>query len=574
MAKVLIVGHPSSNYQTIEKLLHSYGMLPALPSKQTNMAASEIDATLIKSINKEVSSYPAVPVQLTIGSIWDSLAMDLFLGNIDQTLWGWSDSKAISLLNYWRDMDEDIHFVFTYTHPSSVLLHEITVESDEKFITQTIQEWINYNQTLLDFYKDNSERCLLVHSEQAIHSTKNYLNQVSDHIEASWQLLDIENINQDQKQLSALKNESNELCIGEKANSLTNFLADYLIQTFPQANKLYKELQSYANLPLNLEEKKTVSKRISAMAAWQSMLQQSYKYEQQLQEQQQAYLNQEQELIRRLNSEQEENSSLIRQLHTTQEDFEKLETIKNQILSLNEQQKAKLEDNQREIAQQKAKLEDNQREIAQQKAKLEESQQETIQQRVKLEESQREIAQKVENWKQEQVRLQNQLQEQNQRKEESQLEKQLNAYKEENLLILQQLHLVQEELERSLLEKKNKVENLRPIYYGAADRVRNYLSYQLGASMIKSSKSLGGWLMMPFSLLKVTKEFKKEQKKVTKKLPPLSSYQDYFEAERVKKHLSYKLGKTLLDNIKNPFCWVILPFKLLGTVREFRKQKL
>ena len=85
MAKVLIVGHPSSNYQTIEKLLHSYGMLPALPSKQTNMAASEIDATLIKSINKEVSSYPAVPVQLTIGSIWDSLAMDLFLGNIDQT---------------------------------------------------------------------------------------------------------------------------------------------------------------------------------------------------------------------------------------------------------------------------------------------------------------------------------------------------------------------------------------------------------------------------------------------------------------------------------------------------------
>ena len=560
MAKVLIVGHPASNYQTIEKLLYSYGMLPALPSKQTNMSASEIDATLIKSINKEVSSYPAVPVQLTIGSIWDSLAMDLFLGNIDQTLWGWSDSKAISLLNYWRDMDEDIHFVFTYAHPSSVLLHEITVESDEKFITQTIQEWINYNQALLDFYKDNSERCLLVHSEQAIHSTKNYLNQVSDHIEASWQLLDIENINQDQKQLDVLKNVSSELCVGEKTNNLANFLADYLIQTFPQANKLYKELQSYANLPLNLGEKKATSKRVSAMNAWQSMLQQSYKYEQQFQEQQQTYSNKEKELVNKLNSEQEENNLLIQQLHVIQEDFEKLEIIKNQILPLNEQQKAKLEDNQREIAQQKAKLEDNQREIAQQKAKLEDNQ--------------REIALKVENWKQEQARLQNQLQEQNQRKEESQLEKQLDAYKEENLLILQQLHLVQEELERSLLEKKNKVENLRPIYYGAADRVRNYLSYQLGASMIKSSKSLGGWLMMPFSLLKVTKEFKKEQKKVTKKLPPLSSYQDYFEAERVKKHLSYKLGKTLLDNIKNPFCWVILPFKLLGTVREFRKQKL
>ena len=546
MAKVLIVGHPSSNYQTIEKLLHSYGMLPALPSKQTNMSASEIDATLIKSINKEVSSYPAVPVQLTIGSIWDSLAMDLFLGNIDQTLWGWSDSKAISLLNYWRDMDEDIHFVFTYTHPSSVLLHEITVESDEKFIIQTIQEWINYNQALLDFYKDNSERCLLVHSEQAIHSTKNYLNQVSDHIEASWQLLNIENINQDQKQLGVLKNVSSELCVGEKANNLASFLADYLIQTFPQANKLYKELQSYANLPLNLGEKKATSKRVSAMNAWQSMLQQSYKYEQQFQEQQQTYSNKEKELVNKLNSEQEENNLLIQQLHVIQEGFEKLEIIKNQILPLNEQQKVKLEENQREIAQQKAKLEENQREIAL----------------------------KVENWKQEQARLQNQLQEQNQRKEESQLEKQLNAYKEENLLILQQLHLVQEELERSLLEKKNEVESPRPIYYGAADRVRNYLSYQLGVSMIKSSKSLGGWLMMPFSLLKVTKEFKKEQKKVTKKLPPLSSYQDYFEAERVKKHLSYKLGKTLLDNIKNPFCWVILPFRLLGTVREFRKQKL
>ena len=304
------------------------------------------------------------------------------------------------------------------------------------------------------------------------------------------------------------------------------------------------------------------------------MLQQSYKYEQQFQEQQQTYSNKEKELVNKLNSEQEENNLLIQQLHVIQEGFEKLEIIKNQILPLNEQQKVKLEENQREIAQQKVKLEENQREIAQQKAKLEENQREIAQQKAKLEENQREIALKVENWKQEQARLQNQLQEQNQRKEESQLEKQLNAYKEENLLILQQLHLVQEELERSLLEKKNEVESPRPIYYGAADRVRNYLSYQLGASMIKSSKSLGGWLMMPFSLLKVTKEFKKEQKKVTKKLPPLSSYQDYFEAEKVKKHLSYKLGKTLLDNIKNPFCWVILPFKLLGTVREFRKQKL
>lgn len=55
--------------------------------------------------------------------------------------------------------------------------------------------------------------------------------------------------------------------------------------------------------------------------------------------------------------------------------------------------------------------------------------------------------------------------------------------------------------------------------------------------------------------------------------PPIYAYNDAFEAERVKKHLSYRLGQTLLKNIKSPLGWIKLPFALAQNVREFRLER-
>jgi len=148
----------------------------------------------------------------------------------------------------------------------------------------------------------------------------------------------------------------------------------------------------------------------------------------------------------------------------------------------------------------------------------------------------------------------------------------------ENDLLLLQLMSVQEELEKYYLENKSLKNQLeeKKRYYGASDRIKQQLSYRLGATMIEKSKSIRGIISLPFTLLKVHSQYKKEMKdrKNQPKLPLIHTYADYYEAERVKKHLSYRLGQAMVNTLKgNPFGIFILPFKLRAIYKEFKRER-
>ncbi|HFU2807143.1 TPA: hypothetical protein ACH5NL_000472, partial [Campylobacter coli] len=84
----------------------------------------------------------------------------------------------------------------------------------------------------------------------------------------------------------------------------------------------------------------------------------------------------------------------------------------------------------------------------------------------------------------------------------------------------------------------------------AKSRIQNQLSYKLGQAMIVNSKSMLGYIRMPFVLSYIYDKHKQEQKiyqeNIKKdpslKLPPLESYPDYKEALKEKECLTYKLG--------------------------------
>ena len=112
----------------------------------------------------------------------------------------------------------------------------------------------------------------------------------------------------------------------------------------------------------------------------------------------------------------------------------------------------------------------------------------------------------------------------------------------------------------------------RPL--GAADRVKNQLSYKLGSQILKA-KSPTKILKLPFTLISIIKEHKFEQRvlailyKVNPELKPLplESYGDYYKALKYKEHLSYKLGQAL---IKNPITFI---FKIPTIYKNFKKAK-
>ncbi|WP_246023143.1 hypothetical protein, partial [Campylobacter estrildidarum] len=88
----------------------------------------------------------------------------------------------------------------------------------------------------------------------------------------------------------------------------------------------------------------------------------------------------------------------------------------------------------------------------------------------------------------------------------------------------------------------------------AKARIQNQLSYKLGQAMIENSKSILGYIRMPYVLSYIKDKHKQEQKiyeeKIKKdpslKLPPLESYPDYQEALKEKECFTYKLGEALI----------------------------
>lgn len=157
------------------------------------------------------------------------------------------------------------------------------------------------------------------------------------------------------------------------------------------------------------------------------------------------------------------------------------------------------------------------------------------------------------------------------------------SLKKENDMLLEQLHHTQEELEKyylksqcrsspSLHEKNADQQQFKTaVYYGAADRVKQDLPYRLGATMVSHSKSVKDLAGLPYSLVKEYKSFKGSNSN-QQLLPKMEEYYDIHEAEKVKSHLSYKLGKMLVEGMSSPKDFVKLPFRMSKETIKFKRK--
>ncbi|ELC8653388.1 sugar transferase, partial [Campylobacter jejuni] len=78
--------------------------------------------------------------------------------------------------------------------------------------------------------------------------------------------------------------------------------------------------------------------------------------------------------------------------------------------------------------------------------------------------------------------------------------------------------------------------------------------YKLGQALIINSKSILGYIRMPYVLSYIKDKHRQEQKAYEEKikdnpnlaLPPLETYPDYNEALKEKECFTYKLGQALI----------------------------
>ncbi|OCR03408.1 hypothetical protein BA920_08225 [Helicobacter pullorum] len=131
----------------------------------------------------------------------------------------------------------------------------------------------------------------------------------------------------------------------------------------------------------------------------------------------------------------------------------------------------------------------------------------------------------------------------------------------------------------------NTFSNTSTLHYGTAkNRIHNHLSYKLGKAMIENSKSILGYIRMPYVLSYIKEQHNKEQKQYQEqikknpnlKLPKLESYKDYKEALKEKECFTYKLGEALMkaDRTWYKGGYVKLWFEAKRLEREYREKRV
>ncbi|BEK36579.1 hypothetical protein B11476_02820 [Campylobacter coli] len=154
-------------------------------------------------------------------------------------------------------------------------------------------------------------------------------------------------------------------------------------------------------------------------------------------------------------------------------------------------------------------------------------------------------------------------------------------------LINKKLQTKQLETQLNIASNKKIARDIQLVTIGknsAKTRIQNQLSYKLGQAMIVNSKSLLGYIRMPFALSYIKDKHKQEQKiyqeKIKKdpslKLPPLETYPDYQEALKEKECFTYKLGEALIKANKTWYKGGYLKFyfkDIPKLKRDFRQKR-
>ena len=578
---ILVVAHPSAQAQQVFDLLKTAGVQEALPSRREQLSAQALTEPLLKAhdLQRSNGQVPTSIESVEASPMWQSLVLDLVLGNMEQPLWAWLDPQAVHLLDFWQQ--QSAHTVFMLVYDDIQNIYQQCLQEGEdaspESINAKVQSWVAYNEALLQFHLRNPERSFLVHAKQVAQSAQSYVQQINQRVAAPLQLAaghstaaeqPTDAVEQPNSQLASMGEPQNlpSATTQPGAEGLTNWLIEQLVNTQSDALQLYEELQAAANLPLaHVAGSAPAADAAALQQAWASFAAAQLQYrsncqqvqdlQHQLQAQAQTMAEAAQQkqgaLQAQLQDAEEEKALLLEQLHKVQEELEKLylqgKEDKKNLENLNAQTK-KLQE--QLSAEQQTNKKDKDQLAAEQK---------------KIKALQEQLAKTPSNQK---------------------TDASVTELKEENDLLLKQLHIVQEELERYYLEKHKLkaggvVHQAKPaaktnaIYlYGAADRIKRQLSYRLGAVMIEKSRTFGGWVSMPFALRKETKRFRQEQAACKgEKLPPISSYRDAYEAECVKQHLSYRLGSTLIEHAKSFTGWLSMPAALYAQVKQFRKSR-
>ena len=458
--QIILVGHPSSGIEMAEEMLLRSGVKSAQPSRREGLLPKDFITILCNAYHVpslESCVTEAQFRQIEPAGIWKEMALDIAIGNSEQNLWCWSESRAIFLLDYYLTLVPRSAALLIYDEPGSVLrVDELTGNpADDAVIQRKFDNWTAYNLALLQVFRRHPDRCVLYSSRQKHRLPEAVTQKLNISLHPLRSKQDCpgfargrnESVGPDDSDSKDVKRESSmnallrdgiEIKFSRVADAGRQFRINSILQENSACGKLYNEVQSAADLPDS--DGATLSTEVEPVWEW---------------------------LLVRPGQLAGSYCQLYRELLR----FHAIEKLAG----------------------------------------------------------------------------------------------------EENERMFLKLQQAREELDESALKNKR----LNEVQTSAAEkRLKRQLPYRLGSTMVSCSRTLKGWLWMPFALARQFKHSDEEDgEDGSEKINARPARKSDDSGSQIRNQLSYRLGSTLVKNARSPVGWIKLPFALVSETVAFKRNQ-
>lgn len=530
MSILIQVGHESSSSKLLMQKLYERGLGEPEVSFSHRLTYNQVTDTIDKLIERNKASNGN-------SKLADNVIVDFLLANLDKENWGWQAENNMPALSYWRNLEPEARFILVFDHPKYIFNHLTTNTLTTDALDKVIDNWVEYHQQMLEVIKLYQDKVLLVEGRAALNNVVSLKEEIKNiaptlELKSGWQV---------PKESFCSNNKS----VLQKSNPTVDLIAEEILCKYPKVISVFNELLSKASISNSQNIHKT--KRIDIDRLLLS--------------------------LNSINSESEDKQAALEN-----------KKLNEKILQLD-----------KENTQLKQDLAAHQRESLVNANLIQEqlvTAEKVIADLKKLDtKNNKDSNLKIRNLELESKLLTQQLFQAQEELESSTVKApKATTLEQENNILLSELLKAQEELEAvysenqvlknsSLQQPASKsievTDSSTPqplmVKYGAADRIKSDLPYRLGNKIVKTKKAKD-MAKLPLALAKEYKEFQ-AQAGNEQLLPNIEDYLDAHEAEKVKSHLSYRLGITLVEGMKSPKKMIGLPKNLSKEIIGFNINK-
>lgn len=300
MKVVVCTGTPWTGLEQVGALFKAAGIQSPINPVRGQATIESFHAQLEKLGQADSrSSFTGQPVHP--GKIWGQQALGILQDNLNQQVWGWTNSFSTWLLEFWKSLDRNIFFVLLYSRPEEDVAGFMQSEVDPSG-GRAADLWLAYNTQLLRFYNRNRDRCLLVSRNTVLSEPLSLLSLCNERFALSLQT------DSSPSQTDALE-----------LDAIGFVLARSLLSDRDDVYRLFDEIQATATQPDNEDSGDVVG---AAWSAYRQVLKAMTTQQEQASRELADQRRQLEEQSAELERYRSENELLLSQLHQVQEELE------------------------------------------------------------------------------------------------------------------------------------------------------------------------------------------------------------------------------------------------------------